>query len=134
MEGQWGGWNALFSPKGEDGLPKPLFDHNTGVINSTTAAHWENYDLLKYTKDNWLSLGPKIQDKIYIWMGDMDNFYLNNSMRLFDAYLNETSGPKSNAEIVFSPMKGYCWEYSHRKVLEQIQKRLLELEEVKVDE
>ncbi|SDG55940.1 alpha/beta hydrolase-fold protein [Psychroflexus sediminis] len=131
--GQWGGWNALYSPKDEDGLPQPLFDHETGVIDSTVAAHWENYDLLKYTRANWPSLGPKIQDKIYIWMGDMDNFYLNNAMRLFEAYLSETAAPESNAEIVFSPMKGHCTEYSHRKVLEQIQKRLLALEAVETE-
>ena len=68
-------------------------------------------------KDNWAELGPKIQGKIYIWMGDMDNYYLNNSMRDFDAYLKQTTSPKSDAVIDFEATKGHCDEYSHRKVL-----------------
>ena len=62
-------------------------------------------------------------------MGDMDNFYLNNSLRAFEEFLSNTSKPKSNAEIVFSPMKGHCWEYSHRTVLENIQKQIRDMEE-----
>lgn len=126
---QWGSWNALFSPKGDDDLPKPLFDPITGIIDSTTAAYWKRYDLLEFTQENWPGLGPKIQDKIYIWMGDMDNYYLNNSLRAFDKYLSNTLAPKSNAEVVFSPMKGHCSEFSHRTVLEKIHKRILEIEE-----
>ncbi len=65
-----------------------------------------------------------MQGKINVWMGDMDNYYLNNSMRDFDAYLKTTTQPSSDANIVFEAMKGHCDEYSHRKVLEEIQSTL----------
>src|SRR5690606_36917106 len=78
--GQWGAWNALYSPKGEDGLPKPIFDPITGKIDKQVAEHWKKYDLLEYVKANWAELGPKVQGKIHVWMGDMDNYYLNNSL------------------------------------------------------
>ncbi len=123
---QWSGWHAVFSPKAENGLPKPLFDHETGVINHDVTKQWSKYDLLKYAKDNWTELGPKIEGKIYIQTGDMDEFYLNNAVRSLNDFLSQTQSPKSDAKIVFSPMKGHCWEYSHKRVLEQIQKRIKE--------
>jgi enterochelin esterase-like enzyme len=117
---QWGSWNALYSPRGKNGLPVPVFHPTTGVIDHAIAKQWEKYDLLKMASENWSELGPKVQEKIYVWMGDMDNYYLNNSMRDFDAFLKKTTAPKSDAIIEFEAMKGHCDEYSHRKVLEVI--------------
>jgi hypothetical protein len=66
-------WSAVYGPLGEDGYFKPLFDKRTGVIDRSVAEYWrENYDLLEYMKRNWSWLGPKIQDKIHIYMGDME--------------------------------------------------------------
>lgn len=122
---QWGAWNALYSPKDpETGLPKAVFDPISGEIDKAVVAHWKKYDLLEHIKANWSSLGPKLQDKIYVWMGDMDQFYLNNAMRSFESYIDETEAPKSNAVIEFSPLKGHCSNYSHREVLEKIAERL----------
>lgn len=121
---QWGSWNALYSPKGENDLPKAIFDPVTGAIDKAVAEEWKKYDLLLLAKNNWPELGPKVQGKINVWMGDMDNYYLNNSMRDFDTYLKTTTQPTSNASIAFEAMKGHCDEYSHRKVLEEIQSTL----------
>jgi enterochelin esterase-like enzyme len=125
--GQWSAWNALYSPKGKDGLPKPVFDPVNGAIDKQVAEHWKKHDLLLYTKANWAELGPKVNGKINIWMGDMDNYYLNNAMRDFDEYLKSTTNPKSDALIEFSPMKQHCQNYSHKYVLEEIQKRVKEM-------
>jgi S-formylglutathione hydrolase FrmB len=118
--GQWGAWNAVYSPKGKDGLPRPVFNPENGEIDKEVAQHWKKYDLLLHVKENWPDLGPKIQGKIYIWTGDMDNFYLNNALRDFDEFIKSTSYPKSDAIIEFSPMKQHCSNYSHREVLEEI--------------
>lgn len=121
---QWGSWNALYSPKGENGLPKPIFDPTTGAIDKSVAEEWKKYDLLLLVENNWPELGPKVQGKINVWMGDMDGYYLNNAMRDFDAYLKTTTQPTSDAKIAFEAMKGHCDEYSHRRVLEEIQRSL----------
>jgi S-formylglutathione hydrolase FrmB len=126
--GQWGAWNALYSPKGKDDLPMPIFDPINGKIDKQVAEYWKKYDLLLYTKANWTELGPKLNGKIHIWMGDMDNFYLNNAMRDFDRYLKSTTNPKSDAQIDFSPMKEHCQNYSHKYVLGEIEKRMQEIE------
>lgn len=122
--GQIGAHTALYSPKGVDGLPKPLFDPITGEIDSSVAEHWKKYDFKIYAEKNWKTLGPKIQDKIYIWMGDMDHFYLNMATRSFANFLKKTTYPKSDAVIEFAPMQGHCTQFSNKRVLEQIQKRL----------
>lgn len=122
--GQYSAFNALFSPKGEDGLPAPLFDPITGDIDQEIAEHWRKYDLKDYTEKNWETLGPKIQGKIWVWGADMDNFYLNPALRSFDEMLKKMENPKSDAQISFTPMARHCEEYSYKKVLLQIKNKL----------
>lgn len=122
-KGQWGAWNALYSPKGENGLPMPVFHPENGIIDKTVAEAWKKYDLLVLAKENWSELGPKLQGKVYVWMGDMDNYYLNNALREMDEFLQQTSAPKSDAVLEFVATKGHCDDYSHREVLEMIEKR-----------
>jgi len=42
--GQFSAHTALYSPRGEDGLPKPLFHPTTGEIDREVAEHWKKYD------------------------------------------------------------------------------------------
>jgi hypothetical protein len=125
--GQWGAWNALYSPKGKDGLPAPIFYPVNGALDKRVAEQWEKCDLLLYTRRNWAELGPKVSGKIYVWMGDMDNFYLNNAMRDFDSYLKSATNPQSDAQIKFYPMKDRCQNYSRKYILGEIQKRIDEI-------
>ncbi|MDZ7757714.1 alpha/beta hydrolase-fold protein [Rhodohalobacter sp.] len=127
--GQFSAHTALYSPRGENGLPKPLFHPTTGEIDREVAEHWKKYDFKIYAEENWSTLGPKLQDKIYIWMGDMDQFYLNPATRAFSEFLESTDQPASDAEVVFTPMAGHCEQFSHKTVLMQIQERLREIEQ-----
>ena len=122
--GQFSAFTALFSPKGDDGLPKPMFDPITGLIDREVAEQWRKYDLKYYVEKNWETLGPKIQGKIWVWTGDMDSFYLNPAVRSFDKMLKRMDNPKSDASVNFSPMKGHCAEYNFKKVILQIADRL----------
>jgi hypothetical protein len=122
--GQISAHTALYSPKGENGLPKPLIDPNTGDIDHEVAEHWKKYDFKIHIQENWKVLGPKLQGKIYIWMGDMDHFYLKTATREFDDFLKTTKNPTSDADIVFSPMEGHCTQYSNTDVLLKIQERI----------
>jgi len=121
---QFSAHTALYSPRGENGLPKPLFNPITGDIDAEVAEHWKKYDFKLYLKENWDNIGEKLQGKIYIWMGDMDHFYLNMATRAFDDFIQTTTDPKSDAVIEFTPMQGHCSYFNHRRVLEQIQERL----------
>ena len=118
--GQFGAYNAVFGPKGADGLPSLMFDPVTGKIDHTIAVQWEKYDLKKVLEKNWSTLGPKLQGKIWIWTGDADGLYSNVATRFLKMYLDSTKNPKSDAKISFTPLAGHCQEWSDKVLLKMV--------------
>lgn len=114
---QFGAYNAVFGPKGKDGLPSLMFDPVTGKIDHSIAAKWEKYDLKRVLQKNWTTLGPKLQGKIWIWSGDMDGLYSNVATRFLKMYLDKTENPRSDAKISFTPMAGHCQEWNDKTIL-----------------
>jgi hypothetical protein len=107
--GQWDIWEAVYSPMGKDGYPKRIWDKSTGVIDKQVAAYWrENYDLRHILQRDWKTLGPKLQGKIHIYVGDMDNFYLNNAVYLMEDFL-KTAKPAYQGEITYGDRDEHCW-------------------------
>ncbi|HEX5154167.1 MAG TPA: alpha/beta hydrolase-fold protein [Parafilimonas sp.] len=122
----YGEFNAVYSPRGLNGLPKPIWDAHTGIIDTAVANCWKRWDLQLYLEKNWNTVGPKLQGKLHIWMGDMDTYYLNTSMRLFQDFLSKTENPKSDAQIVFGAMQTHNWEppISGLEEMQQMMQRL----------
>jgi enterochelin esterase-like enzyme len=87
--GQFGSFNAVFSPKGPDGQPMKLFDIETGRIDPFVAKAWEKYDISRLLRNNWKTLGPKLKGKLHIIVGTADTFHLDEAVRLFDAELKK---------------------------------------------
>ena len=107
--GQWDVWEAVYSPMGEDGYPKRIFDKRSGVIDPVVAAHWrENYDLRHILERDWQKIGPDLQGKLNIYVGDMDNFYLNNAVYLAEDFLKKAS-PPYEGEIKYGDRAEHCW-------------------------
>lgn len=107
---QWDIWQATYSPVGPDGYPMPIWDKRTGVIDTAVAAYWrENYDLMHILRRDWATLGPKLYDKINIYVGDMDNYYLNNAVYLAEDYLRNTTNPAWTGEIAYGDRAEHCW-------------------------
>ena len=86
---QWDIWEAVYSPVGPDGYPRRIWDKRTGVIETDVAAYWrEQYDLAHILRRDWeKALGPKLRGKIHLYVGDMDNYYLNNAVYLVEEFL-----------------------------------------------
>ncbi len=107
---QWDIWQATYSPVGDDGYPKPIWDKATGVIDKEVATYWrENYDLSYILERDWATLGPKLHDKINVYVGDMDNYYLNNAVYLTEERLRALSNPKWTGEITYGDRAEHCW-------------------------
>ncbi|WP_033923387.1 hypothetical protein [Sphingomonas sp. 37zxx] len=107
--GQWDVWEAVYSPMGADGYPQRIWDKTTGVIDKKVAAYWrENYDLRHILERDWNTLGPKLQGKIHIYVGDMDNFYLNNAVYLMEDFLNKAQ-PAYQGEVTYGDRDEHCW-------------------------
>ena len=109
---QWNIWQAVFSPVGEDGYPKPLWDVRTGQIDKSVAEYWrEHYDLSYIMKRDWATLGPKLAGKLHFAVGDMDTWYLNNAVHLTESVLNDPKlQPAANATFNYGPLQPHCYQ------------------------
>lgn len=111
---QWDIWEAVFSPQGENGYPKRIFNKETGEIDRSVADHWkENYDLRYILERDWKTLGPKLQGKIHIYCGDMDNYYLNDAVYLMENFLKNTKNPFYKGEVDYGDRAEHCWNGDH---------------------
>ncbi|MDX1333171.1 MAG: alpha/beta hydrolase-fold protein, partial [Robiginitalea sp.] len=107
---QWDIWEATYSPQGPEGYPQRSWDKETGEINPQVAEYWrENYDLRYILERDWEKLGPKLRGKIHIYCGDMDNYYLNNAVYLMEDFLEQTTDPYYEGEVLYGDRAEHCW-------------------------
>jgi hypothetical protein len=112
--GQWDIWQAVFSPQGEDGYPKPIWDKRTGVIDTTVAAYWrDHYDLTHMLQRDWKTLGPKLRGKLHVFVGEMDNFYLNDAVYRLEKVARGLSDPPADATFDYGARDEHCWSGDH---------------------
>jgi Putative esterase len=107
-------WEAVYSPQGEDGYPRRLWDKESGEIDSEVAAFWrDNYDLGHILRRDWQTLGPKLAGKIHIYCGDMDNYYLNDAVYLVEEFLEGTTDPPYAGQVDYGDRAEHCWNGDH---------------------
>jgi hypothetical protein len=102
--GQLGSFEAVFSPRGQDGRPVQLWDRRTGAINPDVAKAWEKYDIRLTLERQWSTLGPKLQGKLHVYMGELDTFYLEGATRLLKESLAKLG---SDAKVELFPGKDH---------------------------
>ena len=75
-------------------------------------ARWSSigseYDLRMVLEQNWKTLGPKLRGKITIWVGEADEYFLNNAVHMLDAFLSKAD-PPYEGRIIYGPGKGHGW-------------------------
>ncbi len=107
-------WEATYSPMGEDGYPVRLWDKMTGEIDHEVAEYWrEHYDLRYILERDWATLGPRLEGKLHIYVGDMDNWYLNNAVYLTEEFLESTTDPYYGGEVDYGDRAEHCWNGDH---------------------
>ena len=108
---QWDIWEAVYSPQGSDGYPARIWDKRTGAIDKKVAEYWrEHYDLSWILRREWnRGLGAKLAGKIHLYVGDMDNYYLNNAVYLVQEFLESTSNPPYGGEVAYGDRAEHCW-------------------------
>jgi hypothetical protein len=114
---QWDIWEATFSPQGRDGYPRPIWDKRTGRIDREVANYWkENYDLSWILQRDWnKGLGEKLKGKLFLYVGDMDNYYLNNAVYLVEDFLKTTTNPAYGGEVDYGDRAEHCWNGDHTR-------------------
>jgi hypothetical protein len=106
-------WEAAYGPIGDDGYPKPLWDKHTGKIDHSVATYMRDhgFDLGYDLRTNWKTLGPKLSGKLHIYVGDMDNFYLNLAVYDVEDFLKSATDPTYDGDIQYGrPEKGHGWQ------------------------
>jgi len=87
--GQFASFEWVFSPRGDDGRPQPLFDRDTGVIDAKVANAWERYDIAELLRQNASTLRTLLQGKIHVTVGTADEFHLDQPVRLLESTMKE---------------------------------------------
>jgi hypothetical protein len=122
--GQWGAWNATYGARGADGRPVPLWDPATGRIDPAAVEHWKAYDLRRVLEDRWDELGPKLKGKLHIWVGEADDYFLNNAVHRLDSFLSRAE-PAYEGSITYGPGQGHGWlGISEREMMQQMARRV----------
>ena len=103
--GQIGSFEWVFSPRGADGRPQPLFNRITGDIDPNVAAYWRShYDIAEYLNANWKTIGADLRGKIHLVVGTDDTFYLDGAAHSLESTLKRLGG---DPHFTFLPDKSH---------------------------
>ena len=107
---QWAAWNAVFAPVADDGYPQPLWDPLTGKIDHAVAeAAREKYDLRYVLERDWATLGPKLADKLHVYVGRIDDYYLEGGVYRLEEFLSKTDSPAFEGTFEYGERGGHGW-------------------------
>ena len=70
--------------------------------------HWKKYDLRLRLEQDWATLGPKLRGKLHIWVGEADDYFLNNAVHLLDEFLSGAH-PAFEGKITYGMGKNHFW-------------------------
>jgi len=87
--GQLASFEWVFSPRGKNGLPVPMFDRDTGDIDPAVVDYWrDHYDISWRLQHNWPQLKPDLDGKIHLIVGTADTFYLDGAAHKLQSTLD----------------------------------------------
>ena len=100
-------WQAVFSPVGDDGYPREMWDKKTGEIHKDVAEYWrEHYDLRYLLQRDWFKLGPKLEGKIHVYVGTGDNYFLDGAVHYLEDFLKTVP---YGGEVKYGDRAEHCW-------------------------
>lgn len=92
---QWDVWNAVFGVQGYNNYPLEPWDKVTGEIHHEAVEYWKPMDLSNYVTSNWdneKNLGEVLKNRIYIYVGTWDNYFLNEGVMKFQENVDSKGG------------------------------------------
>jgi hypothetical protein len=90
-----------------------LIDRKSGKFDRSVARYWRDhgYDLREYAQSHWKVIGPQLLGKLHFYCGEMDNYYLNLGVYLFQEFLRGTENPHYEGSFEFGrPMRQHGWQ------------------------
>lgn len=96
---------AVFSPRGDNGLPMPLYDRATGLVDPRVARHWsDHWDVARIIRERWPTLGRDLNGKLHVWAGEEDQFGLDDSVRRLESAVTAVGG---QGDFTYAPGKDH---------------------------
>jgi S-formylglutathione hydrolase FrmB len=92
-------FEAVFGRPADTGEPEALVDRSSGSIDRRVLDDWARFDLARILTGRWSEIGSRVEGKLHIWVGENDDFLLDESVRLFDQELKQR-GAKAHVEII----------------------------------
>jgi hypothetical protein len=103
--GQFGSFDWVFSPRGPDGRPLPMFDRDTGAVDPAVVAYWgANYDIAHRVEAHWPALQKNLTGKIHVIVGGADTFFLDGPAHRLQTVLDRLG---AHAQFTFVPGRGH---------------------------
>jgi uncharacterized protein (DUF2141 family) len=101
--GQLRSFEWVFSPRGADGRPMPMFDRVTGAVHPDVMAYWrDHYDVAHLIEASWPTLKPDLDGKIHLTVGTADTFYLEGAAHRLEAVMQHVG---AHASFTYLPNK-----------------------------
>ncbi len=99
--GQLASFEWVFSPRGKDGRPLPMFNRDSGDVDPAVLAYWrDHYDIAYRMKRQWPMLKKNLDGKIHLYVGTADTFYLDGAAHRLKAVLDSLG---ARTDIRFLP-------------------------------
>jgi S-formylglutathione hydrolase FrmB len=99
--GQLASFEWVFSPRGKDGRPEPMFNRDSGDVDPAVVTYWrDHYDIAWRLQHNWPTLKADLDGKIHLYVGTADTFYLDGAAHKLKAVLD---GLGAKSDIRFLP-------------------------------
>ncbi|HEX5305093.1 MAG TPA: enterochelin esterase, partial [Dyella sp.] len=103
--GQMASFEWVFSPRGADGRPLPMFDRDTGDVDPAVVDYWrDHYDIAYRLQHQWPRLKGDLDGKIHLYVGTADTFYLDGAAHKLKAVLD---GLGAKSEFRFIPGRSH---------------------------
>lgn len=112
--GQWDIWNAVFGVQGLNNYPLEPWDKVTGEIYPEAVDLWKPFDLANWITTNWnnkLNLGQVLKDRIHVYVGLQDDYFLNEGVAQFQSRVEEKGNP-GWANFTYLAGKGHGGNYN----------------------
>lgn len=127
--GQMTSFEWVFSPRGKDGRPLPMFDRDTGAVDPKVVSYWhDHYDIAYRLQQQWPQLKGDLDGKIHLYVGTVDTFYLDGAAHKLKAVLD---GLGAKSDIRFFPNKTHFNLYAqgddHDALLKDISWQMYEI-------
>ncbi|MEP6898736.1 MAG: alpha/beta hydrolase-fold protein [Rhodanobacter sp.] len=108
--GQMNSFEWVFSPRGADGRPQPLFDRDTGAVDPAVAREWiDHYDIVRQLQREWPTKRSQLHGKLHVIVGDEDTYYLDGPVALLKQAMDAMH---ASSDIRFIPGRNHNDLYS----------------------